>query len=128
MEFISDIYHRKLVDTYKEIGELYKTFHSLVGQLDRQINSLYHSLEEATEETLNAEVFTRELKGVLLRRRALKDEMARLKPFLGVGKYAANALQERYEGAVRVSQELRVQLNCTMTAEEVCAEMGVKLG
>jgi hypothetical protein len=128
MEFLSDVYHRKLVETYNEIQDTYKKMGGIVSTLDRKVNSLYHELEATTEETLDPIAFTTELKGVLLRRRALKDEMARLRPFIGFGRYTVNELELRYEGAQRVSGEIRQQLNCTMTAEQVCAEMGVEIG
>ncbi|TYS88976.1 hypothetical protein [Rossellomorea aquimaris] len=125
-DFISDVYHRRLIDTYTEVRETFKKLGMMLSVLDRQISNIYHEIECTSEEDLDAIACTLRLKAALTRRRCVKDEMARLKPFNSMAKQALNEIEVRYEGALRASFEIRQQVNISMTVEEVAAEMGVE--
>ncbi|MCA1059769.1 hypothetical protein LCL96_12505 [Rossellomorea aquimaris] len=126
MEFISDNYHRRIVNTYKELLETDKKLRMMQSALDRQISDIYHTIEKTSHQDLDAIAYTSELKRLLTRRRVVKDEMARMKPFVYIARNTLEDVERRYEGALLKSFELRQQLNVTMSVEEVAAEMGVE--
>jgi hypothetical protein len=126
VEFISDIYHKRIVDTHLEVRETYNKLGMMLSVLDTRLSEIYHSIEKTDDRELDAIAYTSQLKSVLTRRRVVKDEMARLKPFASMAKQALNEIEVRYEGAMRKSFEIRQQLNVTMTLDDVMTEMGVE--
>jgi hypothetical protein len=126
MELISDNYHRRIVNTYREVLETDKKLSMMQSALDRQLSEAYHTIEKTADQAFDANAYMTELKRILSRRRIVKDEQARMKPLVCIAKKTLGEIDRRYEGALLKSFEMRQLLNVNMTVEEVAAEMGIE--
>jgi hypothetical protein len=123
---ITDNYHHNLLETCGHIRDTYKKLGRMLSAIDRQISGLYHSVEKTDEDELDAIAYMTQLKALLVRRRAVKDELARLKLFNGLAKHVEGEVGLHYENILRASFEVRQSLNARMTVDTVAEEMGVE--
>jgi hypothetical protein len=121
MDYVSDAYYKKLTEAYAEVKHTYSKLVMMLSSLDKKISEIYHQVEKSEYEELDAIACVFQLKEVLARRRAVKDELARLKPMRDM----ADMIERRYEGALKASFQVRQELNLKMSLDQVCAEMGV---
>ncbi|KMJ59390.1 hypothetical protein AB685_00415 [Bacillus sp. LL01] len=122
-EFLTDGYYRTLVETYREVINTYEKLNAILSALDKEISRLYHQLELCPVEELDSILFTSQLKDVLAKRRAIKDEKARISPFYQLAQEAVDEIEKRHRRTI--SRTLKNQIKSPYTAWDVAEELGV---
>jgi uncharacterized coiled-coil DUF342 family protein len=115
----SDLFYEQLRGLYYEVTSFYNELNKRQSQYDKQISEIYHELERAELNHVNAYEYAIKLQDVLRKRRVVKDELARLQPIRNYVNSTFNELQKQIDRVISKSNEIRKSLNVTLSISEV---------
>ncbi|EES73310.1 hypothetical protein POTG_02062 [Paenibacillus sp. oral taxon 786 str. D14] len=115
----SKTYFDALISLRDEVNSAFTLLNRKLSELDRQINAIYHELEKCELDADSGFAAAVLLQDVLRRRRVVKDEIARMDPLFKFLSDHTGGLIDNYQKRVEKSEEIRRNLNVTLSLEEV---------
>lgn len=117
----SQTYFDALLALREEVVAAFTTLNRKLSELDRQINAIYHEIEGRELDADSGFAAAVLLQDTLRKRRVVKDEVASMAPLFKFLSDHTGALVENYHKRTAKSEEIRRNLNITLTLEEVIA-------
>lgn len=120
---LSKSYFDRYSTLFAEIKTACERLSVLQSKYDRKVSDIYHRIESQEFGIPDGYKFARELKHVLQERRIIKDELVKVRSIYSLLEKQNSKVNEHYNRAEQKSYELRQELNTTLTAEEVLADL-----
>lgn len=115
----SQSYFDALLALREEVVAAFKLLNRKQSELDRQVSAIYHEIEKCELDVDSGFAAAVLLQDVLRRRRVVKDEISHMAPLYKFLSDQTGALIDNYQKRVEKSEEIRRNLNVTLTLEEV---------
>lgn len=120
---LSKSYFERYSALFAEIKTSCERLSSLQSTYDRKVSDIYHRIESQEFGIPDGYKLARELKHVLQERRIIKDELVKVRSIYTLLDKQTAKINEHYSRAERKSYELRQELNTTLSAEQVLADL-----
>ena len=120
---LSKSYFDRYSSLYGEIKKSCDRLSALQSTYDKKVSSIYHQIEGQEFGISDGYRLARELKHVLQERRIIKDELIKVRSIYSLLEKQTPKINEHYGRAERKSYELRQELNTTLSAEDVLADL-----
>lgn len=117
--FNSQSYFDALLALRDEVNSAFTLLNRKQSELDRQVTAIYHELEKCELDADSGFAAAVLLQDVLRRRRVVKDEISRMAPLFKFLSDHTGGLIQNYHKRAAKSEEIRRNLNVTLTLEEV---------
>lgn len=114
----SDMFFDQIVEIHGRVEREFRKLMELQSKYDRMLSEKYHELEGAKFNVVNGYRFAKEIQTILKKRRVVKGEVAKLLPIRNALS-DVQGLNEKYQRAVKKNNEIREQVNATMTIEDL---------
>lgn len=120
---LSKSYFDRYSALFAEIKTACERLSALQSTYDKKVSNIYHKIESQEFGIPDGYKLARELKHVLQERRIIKDELVKVRSIYSLLEKQNTRINEHYNRAEQKSYELRQELNTTLSAEEVLAEL-----
>lgn len=120
---LSKSYFDRYSSLFAEIKTSCERLSTLQSTYDKKVSNIYHEIESQEFGIPEGYKLARELKHVLQERRIIKDELVKVRSIYSLLEKQNPKIEEHYNRAERKSYELRQELNTTLSAEAVLADL-----
>lgn len=106
----SDVIYEQLRKIHESISESFDSLRKLQSDMDREVAAIYHEIEGAKFDVVRGYRFAKRLQDVLLRRRDVKAELAKMQPMHGMFRDRFAETQSSYMRQSAKDVEIRAKL------------------
>ncbi|GAA4845678.1 hypothetical protein GCM10023310_24470 [Paenibacillus vulneris] len=116
-------YFEQVHSVYENVKIAYERLNKCMSQLDRQISDIYHDLERYDIDEAAGYSVAVMLQEALRKRRAVKDELLKLRPIYDLLEHNIGEMDKQYAKANKNSANVRRSLNATLTISDIEKEV-----